>query len=450
MGSASRKAALIALIAIIACGSFAGKSATAAKLNILHSFCQEGCSDGERAFRGLATDGSGNFFGVTYYGGKFGQGTVFELRHRRHNFRFHSLHSFSGKDGQNPYSSLVVDTQGNLYGVTLQGGGHRNPGVVFELSPGQGKAGHKWAERILHSFCSENSCKDGANPTTSLTYAGMASGALYDGVSPLFGTTESGGRNDAGTAFELTMNGDQWSETVIHNFCSRGGCLDGKFPESSLIPDQAGNLYGTTFVGGPNNQQVPGGAGVAFELLINNAWSETVLYNFCQAANCLDGVAPQGNLAIDAIGNLYGITSGGGVPSKACPSGCGVIFKLVPDGADSTISILHSFCSKTDCRDGSSIYEGVVLDSSGNLFGTTQFGGGNDIDQFHEGGGVVYELTGSSYKVLHRFCSLANCADGANPFTDLVLGRSGNLYGTTAYGGAYGQGAVFEIKPRNK
>ena len=133
-----------------------------------------------------------------------------------------------------------------------------------------------------------------------------------------------------------------------------------------------------------------GGGGVAFELHQSD-WQETVLYNFCSAANCSDGFGPSGDLAMDANGNLYGITGAGGIPHSSCDDtyGCGTIYELTPNGANSTMNIFHYFCQQDDCRDGQLVYEGVLIDSFGNLFGTTQFGGGHDIDQFAGGGGIV-------------------------------------------------------------
>jgi uncharacterized repeat protein (TIGR03803 family) len=410
---------------------------------VLHSFCvsPEGYCDGELAFRGLVMDNQKNLFGVTYYGGEFGHGTVFELKRERHrHYKFLSLHSFGGEDGKNPYSSLVVDTQGNLYGVTLLGGA-KNKGVVFEVSPGAGKKGRKWTEKVLHSFCIGSRCADGANPASPLSYLGFERGELYDGVSPLFGTASAGGVHNGGTAFTLVKAGDEWQETVIHQFCSKGGseCSDGWTPETRLLPDQFGNLYGTTDFGG--NTNINGGGGTAFELLANDNWSETILYDFCSQPQCSDGFAPFATLIRDAAGNLYGATGAGGVPNESCGNsfGCGTIFKLAPDGENWTMNVLHYFCQQAQCVDGGGTREGLVFDTKDNLFGTA--GGGENDD------GIIFELSGTDYKVLYNFCSAANCTDGSNPFSQLIVSKSGRLFGTTENGGENERGVVFELRP---
>jgi uncharacterized repeat protein (TIGR03803 family) len=321
---------------------------------------------------------------------------------------------------------------------------------LFELSPGFGKKHNKWSIKILHSFCCGT--QDGSNPAAGLTYAGKSSGALYDGASPLYGTTTRGGLNDGGTIFQVSQTGGQWTETVLYSFCSQGGkeCLDGSDAESELLIDSSGVLFGTTFSGGGYNQiQGQSGAGVAFQLASNGdgSWAQTVLYRFCSAPRCADGAHPVGRLVSDGTGALLGVARSGGACRVDRKYGCGVVFRLVPAGASSQESVLHSFCRKPDCADGRYPSGGVTLDSFGNLFGVTEFGGGNDIDLYGDGGGIVYELSGTSLKVLHRFCALTACADGEAPDVPVTLDGSGSVYGTATRGGKDSFGVIFKVLP---
>src|ERR1043166_9122999 len=187
-----------------------GATASASTLSILHSFCSlKKCKDGTVA-SGLMRDQTGNLFGTTAYGGPHhGQGTVFELVHgRKYKFvhGFCPSHDCSG--GSSPAGPLIIDTAGNLYGEAVYGGAH-GAGVVFELSPGA----NGWTFRLLYDFCSEGGagCTDGANPVGGLTYTGAATGAPYDGVSPLYGTTAQ--TSVQAVAFQLVAGETGWSET---------------------------------------------------------------------------------------------------------------------------------------------------------------------------------------------------------------------------------------------
>jgi uncharacterized repeat protein (TIGR03803 family) len=442
---------LPAIALALAFAAVAAIPAGAGPYKVLHSFCSGGsCGDGSQPKAALTMDLSGNLFGTAAVGGHSGHGTVFELtRSETGKLKFDRIYSFCPRgncsDGANPFGSLIVDTQGNLFG-TAAAGGNVNQGAVFKLSPG-GRKG--WTETVIYNFCQQSGCSDGAAPAAGLTYAGAASGALYDGTSSLYGTTTRGGSNNLGSVFSLTPNGDVWEEGVIYSFCMLGGeaCTDGKSPQSALLLDSSGNLFGTTVTGGGHN--VGGdseGAGVLYQLAPNGdgTWTQTVLHHFCSSNHCADGARPFDTPIMDATGALFGTTSGGG---KNCAEGqgygCGTIFKLIPQGDNSPETILYAFCSKKNCKDGFAPGGGVTMDSSGNLFGTTRVGG-NTV----EGGGVLYELGVDSYNVLHRFCSLANCADGNLPDASLVLDSAGTLYGTTVYGGT-GQGVdsgtVFEF-----
>lgn len=433
------------LIGGMALAGLAGSAAQAAKFKVLHSFCESHhlfCGDGSNPGSSLAMDQAGNFFGTTSTGGQ-GVGTVFELERKPGgSLKFKTLYRFctQGICGHNPNGPLVIDTAGNLYGTASN--------RVFELSPG-GKRG-LWTEKLIHGFCSQQNCTDGNGPVGGLTYAGASSGVPYDGVSPLYGVTGGGGANNAGTVFELINNTGAWSESVLYSFCSQGGdkCTDGKLPISSLIVDAFGDLFGTALEGGGKKQ-----AGVAFELSPNDgAWNYTSIYSFCSLTNCADGKAPDGPLTLDGAGTLLGITAAGGATCTRTEGGCGTIFRLSQNDGLWQQAVIHSFCQQRDCKDGAEPIGAVTVNSLGDLYGATTIGGGNDIDDREVGGGVVYELASdSSFRILHRFCSLANCVDGEDPEAGLVMDTSGSLYGTTNLGGAFAEdtsgGTVFRITP---
>ena len=210
------------------------------------------------------------------------------------------LHNFTnnGTDGFFPTSGLIFDAAGNLYGTTFNGGAYNRFGTVFELSPVPGGG---WTETVLHSF--NNDGTDGWTPTAGL---------IFDAAGNLYGTTGSGGAYHGGTVFELSpMLGGGWTETILHSF---GNGTDGAGPGGgSLIFDAAGNLYGTTTLGGTFNcPSDGGGCGTVFELTptVGGAWTETVLYNFRRGS---DGHLPYAGLIFDATGNLYGTTLAGGI-----------------------------------------------------------------------------------------------------------------------------------------
>jgi uncharacterized repeat protein (TIGR03803 family) len=396
--------------------------AAAQQETVLHSFDANGNGDGYNPYAGLIFDGSGNLYGTTRYGGADGYGTVFELTptQRGGSWTETVLHNFTlnGKDGVRPYADLVFDASGNLYGTTVEGGTHGNYGTVFELTP---TAGGGWTEKILHAF-NDNS-KDGYNP-----YAGL----VFDASGNLYGTTRYGGAHHGGTVFKLTPKaGGDWTEAVLHNFNLNG--KDGVRPFAALAFDaSSGNLYGTTYEGGAHS----GGTVFALMPQAGGSWTEKVLHSFNN--NGEDGLSPYAGLILDASGNLYGTTVGGGV------GGQGTAFELKPKaGGRWTETVLYKF-NKLGNGDGMEPYAGLVFDGSGNLYGTTETGGAYDSY------GTVFELTPTTggiwtEKILHSFDD--NRTDGLYPYAGLIFDTSGNLYGTTVEGGAYGLGTVFEITP---
>jgi uncharacterized repeat protein (TIGR03803 family) len=416
------------------------QQAKASTFNVLHSFCVY-CEKerGGNPRSSLTADTSGNLFGTT-------GGSVFELEKQDDGqLKYKYLARFPGGDkapGGTSLNSLIIDVSGNLYGTAARGERHRD-GLVFELTRSNGR----WVEKILHIFCPGVGCRDGAQPEAGLTYAGASSGAPYDGVSPLYGTTLGGGKG-AGVVYKIENIAGNWHETVLHRFCSEPNCADGFGPRGGLVIDGAGNLFGTTTYGnGIACDASPSGCGTVFELSQNGSkWTHQVLYRFCSLSACSDGANPGGDLVIDDQGRLVGTTSNGG----HCPlydNGCGTVYRVSLDGGAPQETVLYAFCPQKHCRDGLAPLAGVSIDSVGNIFGTTAYGGGNDIDQGGLGGGTVFELSGAELSVLHSFCALPNCADGEYPVAQPSITSSGQLYGTTEGGGQFGFGTLFEVAP---
>jgi uncharacterized repeat protein (TIGR03803 family) len=284
-----------------------------------------------------------------------------------------------------------------------------------------------WAvsnEKILYTLTSE----EGINPAASLIFD--ANGALY-------GTTTAGGQSSCGAVFQVSPTGNgAWSESTLHSFAC--GPADGKAPQSALLFDLAGNLYGTTSNGGSDD------CGIVFELtpLSGGGWTESVLYDFGSGdKGHVHGCHPYSNLVFDAAGKLYGTTNsgGGGITEGSCDHGCGVVFQLSAQGGGWTESVLHSFRGRNN--DGENPFAGLVMDSAGSLYGTT-FSGGSVF------GGTIFRLTPNqgSWKesVLYNF---RGGRDGANPYAGLVFDHAGALYGTTVNGGISSVGTVFQLAP---
>lgn len=406
------------------------------KFHTLYSFCTESnCADGGGLYANLMMDQAGNLYGGTTFGGASDGGTIFELTKKGKNWKQQTLYSFCSEancgDGNYPTSPLIVDSDGNLYGTTRNGGIVEDAGVVFKLTPNAKRT--KWKHETLYKFCSKMTtfaesrgvvhyCQDGKGLYGGLTYAGAASGAPYDGVSPLYGATAFGGRKKSndGVLFQLRRNGKKWKPISLYDFCSKARCKDGGGPSATLLADATGNLFGTLYVGGGNAT----GEGALFQWDQN---AESLLYSFCPDGTCSDGSAPQTSLIFDASHNLFGAANEGGAHNA------GALFYY--DGAEHK---LYDFCSQTNCADGDTPEAGLVLGTSGNLFGTTSKGGAH-------GKGVVFKYNDGEI-VLYDFCSLSNCADGDEPASGLIIDSAGNLYGTTVRGGGAGSGTVFELE----
>jgi len=343
--------------------AFTGTAAQGTE-TVLYTF--RGGADGSLPAAGLVADTAGNLFGTTYFGGGGACGpgrcgTVFELAPTGSET---VLYAFKGdRDGALPQGGLVADESGNYYGATSQGGASAS-GTVFKLAP-------DGTETVLHVF---KGGKDGYYPAGDLT---------ADNKGNLYGTTEFGGHMDVsecnydgcGTVFEIKPGG---TKTGLHAF--RGG-NDGIEPTAGVISDGNGNLYGTTSGGGGVNCAT--GCGTVFK--IGPDGTETVLYAFQGGS---DGSEPVAGLTMDIGGNVYGTTSYGGAGGANCPEGtlgCGTVFKVAPDGTE---TILYAFQGGSD---GWSPYAGVIADKQGNIYGTTYFGGGTGCAH-NTGCGLVFKL----------------------------------------------------------
>lgn len=391
----ARVSAVVAAALFIFLGTAFARNET-----VLHSFA--GGSDGSYPVAGLIADSSGNLYGTTRYGGSAGDGIVFRLSAQNGTWTETVLYSFlGGNDGISPAASLIMDAAGNLYGTTRLGGA-TNQGTVFELSP----VGNSWQESVLYTF---SGGKDGGSPQAALTLKGGT----------LFGTTPSGGEFSSGTVFSLGQVNGIWKEHVLYSFA--GGSSDGAYPYSTLIFDHAGNIYGTTESGGPNE------AGSVFELEPSDrTWTEKVLYFF---TGNTDGGTLDAGVIFDTAGNLYGTTASGGTNSV------GTVFELTPSNGTWTESVLYNFKGSTD---GGFPSAGLTIDKNGNLFSTTYIGGTYSS-------GTVFQLTPSAgawtETVLYSF---SGTTDGAFP-TSTVVSYHGQLVGTTIEGGGTQSGVVFAV-----
>jgi len=424
---------LMTALGILAALLFVTSAWAADPETVLHSFraspttfrYHAGLDDGwEPFYANLAMDAAGNLYGTTWGGGIFNYGTIFKLTRTNGGWTESVLFAF-GYDyntGHYPSGGLTLDAAGNLYGTTT-GGGEYNSGIVFELvNNGDGT----WTEQVLHNF--DNT--DGFGPDATL---------IFDSSGNLYGTTGGGGAYQNGTAFELTpTGGGNWSETVLHSF---GNGTDGVSPMSPLVRDSAGNLYGTTWLGG-THQCGGGGCGTVFELspAVGGGWTEQVIHNFSNSGG--DGNGPwSGALIFDASGNLYGTTTtGGAYLCEGGSTGCGTVYEVSPAGDGNwTEQVLYSFNGAG--TSGWNLTCSLLFDAAGNLYGTTYFGGAFEA-------GAVFELTSSggvwTEQVLHSF---GQGNDGATPGAGLIWDAAGNLYGTTLGGGVYGDGTAYEVTP---
>ena len=398
-----------ALTAILALLSARPAAAQAEK--VIHSFNGVlGTPSGS-----LVSDSSGDLYGILLE-------DVFEMTHSGGLWPDASLFHFSATPTTAIDGGLTFDTAGNLYGVTAYGGTSR-AGSVFELTP---RADGTWEEHTLYSFTGG---ADGQHPSAAVT---------FDSAGNIFGVTYFGGAFGSGAVFELMPNGSgDWIESVLYSFGSADA--DGLNPAGRLVFDNSGNLYGTTYTGGANYCAfIYGNCGTLYKLTpTSGAWTETVLHNF----NGTDGMAPATSLYFDSSGNLYGTAALGGAYKW------GLVFKFTPGSGDTwTESILHNFGNGTDAKEPNGV---LAFDSRGNIYGATSQGGTTSCKSENQTGcGTVFELSpnGSSWHetVLHNF---SGNPDGVGPVGGVLIDSSGDLFGVTFLGGSFGFGTAYEVTP---
>jgi len=458
----NRKSLLGWLVALAVLAT--ASQASAYTLKPIYDFCaQQKCADGAEPLGPLLMDQSGNLFGTSTFGGTgygyygTGGGAVFELSPRPGGgWRERVLHSFCVEtdctDGSIVNGQLIADAAGNLYGTTRSDSyscdQFNRCGLVFELMPNAKRT--KWKFKIVYRFCNKASpCRDGSVPLAGLTYAGAASGASYDGVSPLYVAT-------SGTILELIPGNPRWRASIIADkFCHKPlGC--NAAPTSNLFVDASGDIYGA------DQFSMWEGVGAIFELSpgAGKRWTETTLHSFCvpQGQNCQTGGIPYAPSLLGSDKSFFGVTAEGGKwaspPDDTCQDfnptgGCGVLYKLVPGGDRAKEVVLYDFCSETYCADGAFPDPHLSIDSSGNLFGTTSDGGPQKggCGEYSLCPGVVFRFGKDGYQLLYGFCSEANCTDGKEPLGGVIVDAAGNLFGAASGGGKYGQGRIYELVP---
>ena len=402
--SANRILVTCAAMALLATAAWA---ASAAKL--IYSFA--GSGDGEYTDTELVMDSAGNLYGTSVQGGIYGGGTVFQVTPAG----VHTvLYDFTGgADGGEPYKGVTLDAQGNLYGTAVTGGGgscEGGCGVTFKLS----NSGGVWTQSVIHTFTGG---KDGSGP---------GSPVAIDEQGNVYGTTPTGGANGMGVVYQLRPGATGgWTLRVIHTFT--GGSDGGGGSASRLMIDATGNLYGVCTVGGTN------GFGTVYKMSsVQGKWQFTTLYAFKDQP---DGALPYGGVISDKAGNLYGTTYYAGVHDL------GTVYKLTHSNGTWTESVLYSFKGGTD---GASPISSLVADAAGNLYGTTSDGGAAACVC-----GVIFKLTrGATGKwtesVAYRFPGMPQPGFAYN---GMVAGSTGTFYGATVHGGSGNDGAIYQFTP---
>ena len=404
LSSVGRNLAIILAAAWVATAAWA-----ASTTKLIYSFA--GNNDGEYTDTELVMDSAGNLYGTSVQGGTFGGGTIFEVTPAG----IHTvLYNFTGgADGGEPYKGVTLDAEGNLYGTAVTGGGgscEGGCGVVFKLT----NSGGTWTESVIHTF---SGGKDGSGP---------GSPVAIDKHGNLYGTTPTGGANGVGVVYQLKPNsvGD-WNFHLIHTFT--GGVDGGGGSAGRLLIDPAGNLYGVCTVGGAN------GFGTVFEISsLQGKLQLTTLYAFRDQP---DGALPYGGVILDQAGNLYGTTYYAGA------NDLGTVYELVHANGNWTEKVLYSFKGGAD---GASPISSLVSDAAGNLYGTTSDGGAASCSC-----GVIFKMTAGgngtwSEGVAYRFPGAPNPGFAYN---GLVRGSAGNFFGATVHGGSGNDGAIYEFTP---
>jgi uncharacterized repeat protein (TIGR03803 family) len=429
-----------------AAGASLHRAATSGTETVLYAFTG-GSDDGMEPYGSPVEDSKKALYGTSSANTQSGDfGVVWKLTPSGKTYKESALFKFAskGSKGAYPYAGLILDSSGTLYGTASRGGkgkctpyfGTKGCGLVFKLTPSKGA----YTESTLYDFDTKGGT-DGKVPGAALLLSGTT----------LYGTTEYGGTGTCsegapgcGTVFEVSTKGAGYK--VLYSF--KGG-TDGAVPEASLIAGKNGTLYGTTINGG-STKNCPQGCGIVFALTPTStgSYTESVVYSFAGGSD--DGANPARGrgLYMDSSGDLYGTTQVGG--SGGCSilfiSGCGVIFELKPKNSSFTESVLYDLQGGT--KDGESANEELVADGSGSLYGAASLSGGGS--GCSTGCGIVFKLaSGKTESVVHSF---QGGTDGSLPYGGVTIDSSGDLFGTTNAGGGgknctYGCGTVFEVTP---
>lgn len=393
--------------------AIATTTAHAQTYNVLYNFTLSG-NVGNSPKSGLVMDQAGRLYGTNSSLGEYGYGTVYRVARAGAGWIATGLYSFQGgTDGAYPVANVTFGPDGTLYGTTPSGGtgGNGGYGTVFNLRPPATvcKAAQcPWVETVLYRFTG------GSDGGIGEDYTSFADALVFDQAGNVYGTTPIGGAYGYGVVFELTRSGGSWSERVLWSFT--GGSA-GCYPASGVIFDSAGNLYGTASYCGTQNE------GVVYELSPSGSgWTQKPLYSFGDA----DYGEPYGGVTMDAQGNLYGTTGDF--------SGTGEAYELTLSGGSWTVT-RRQFLGAS----GESARDTPTLDAQGNLYGMIIQGGDGGL-------GEVFKLTPSgSGWIYNDFYDFGDA--GYEPVGGVVFDSSGNLYGTTYTGGQYGGGVVWEITP---
>jgi uncharacterized repeat protein (TIGR03803 family) len=414
---------IFTFLILVAISLVANPAHASPKFRTLYNFT--GGSDGRLPVGVPAVDNDGNLYGTTCIDCSNPGGTIFELaapKTRGGSWTESTLYTFPSNGIGYP-TSITIDKDGTLYGA---GGGQNTRGFIFRLTPPRDRGG-SWTYNLLYEL------QSGSNGSA------IQGDLVLDAEGNLYGATEEGGDLSCdngygcGTVFQLerpTKKNGKWNYKVLYAFI---GQPDGMQPFAGVTFDQEGNLWGTTSEGGSN------GWGTVYRMKPpkkkGQQWTEKVIYSFNEYND--DIISPEGPVAFDSSGNLYGTTPLGGDPNCQAGLGCGVVFEL--STPTWTYQTLYEFQGGDD---GINPQGYIVFDSKGNLYSTTTEGGGGKGDS-----DVAFELTPSSIggawteTVLHRFIG----APGPN--SGLTWGKWGELYGATWLGGKYDDGSVFELQP---
>jgi len=400
--------ATLGLIVVFVLAVVASQAAQAQTFKVIHNF--SGGQDGANPYAGVTLDKAGNLYGTAYAGG-IGHGTVYQLKKKPSGWIFNPLYSFPGGiDGANPLARVILGRNGTLYGTTYNGG-TSGVGTVFNLKPSASackSALCPWTETVLYSFPSG---AGGAYPE----YGDL----LFDQAGDIYGTAADGGYGGFGVVYELTPSGPPWTENILYSFSGS----DGEYPANGVIPDSAGNLYGTTYQGGLS------GYGTVFELMPSGGfpWIQCTLNNF----NGSNGAYVYAGLIADPSGNLYGATTAYG------KNGGGTVFQLTySDVCTWTLTTLYNFTNTSGSQCGP--WGTLAIDGDGNIYGATY------CDGTHKAGNV-FKLAHNTW-VYTSLYDFTGGNDGGNPVGQVIVDANGTtLYGTTSAGGTQNVGVIWEI-----